>query len=74
MTEDQENRCLIIWDLALRDCLAEGVTAGDAVGFLLQCNAGALKGLIGASATAKEILRLRDEVWAEMTLLADRCG
>jgi hypothetical protein len=73
MTEDQETRGHMIWDLAVKDCLAEGLTLGETLGLLLQFNAGAMKGLVGGSASRKEILRLRDEIWSEFTLLADRC-
>lgn len=61
------------FESAIRHCIATGIPMDDAVSVLLQMCCGAMKGALPADTTAREMLRLRDEIFAELTLCADRC-
>ncbi len=77
MTDFTERQSMIVaqhWETALKACVADGVPVDFALRTLAECSYGGLKGVAGSEASKKEILRIRDDIWAELTLLADRCG
>lgn len=61
------------FESALRHCLAIGIPLETAACTMVAISCGAAKGILPADAARREILRLRDEMYAEMTLAADRC-
>jgi hypothetical protein len=71
MTEDQTLKIYDHWAACLKACLAEGIPPGDAVPALLHLSGGCLKGFVGPEAGRKEILKLRDDIYREMTRLAN---
>lgn len=72
-TAHQATRAAEIWGQALILCHAEGISPDVACLAMLECSCHALsasaQGLSG-----EQVRRIREEVWAELTLLEERCG
>lgn len=72
MTDDQVKKVYEHWAASLKACLAEGIPPGEVVPALLHLSGGCLKGFIGEAAGRKEILKLRDDIYRDMSQLATR--
>lgn len=76
MAEDIHRNSRIIqehWEVALRKCVEAGIHPEEATLAMIEISCGCLKGALGGKAAKAEIIRIRDEIFAELTLAADRC-
>jgi hypothetical protein len=77
MTDDYEravDRVQARWASAMQGCIDDGVPLETASWILVQISCGALKGTVGHGAAKDAILKVRDDIWAELTLLSERCN
>lgn len=58
---------------AFLGCIEDGMSAEEAASALLEFSCGGVKGAMGAAPASKVILKVRDDIWAELTLAAERC-
>ena len=77
MTDDYERATELgqaRWAAAVQGCISDGVPLETASWILVQLSCGALKDAAGPGAAKIAVLRLRDEISAELTLLSERCS
>lgn len=76
MTDDYDRaseRVQARWEAALQGCIDDGVPIETASWILVQLSCGALKGAADPGSAKEAVLKARDDIWAELTLISERC-
>lgn len=66
-------RCRPHLETAFQRSVEHGIDPDKVALVMLQFSCGALKGVLPPVLARSHILKVRDDLWAELTLMADRC-